>query len=620
MVNIINKFENKTKTRVNLIDIENLGKSQLKKLVIKDGIFEETDFLKSDNHVSFPTEILCSSTKNNFVTVYLNLKSKRTMIEKLKDNIIKSFYETCLILNDVIDYTAKNNNFTNEERLRKTFCHALSSQTDSISLMKFYEVSHIQEILKEINFNELFIELKEMNHSNDSDIFEGKDDYIWKTYFYEFENNFGKRYDRWMKIISGCYVEDEEGHEYRNESKDFVNKFSNKDFSSLCKILYGIDSSCDLIVERVYIKVPSSKTQYLGIVFIDYPYNENIERIIENRISEDRKELFIILSKCSDNVEYFSELKKNINSSTLNKRIFYVLNEFNAYKQQLFRSEAIYFKFKEDIIDTLKYNVSKKIGIKENKVIVTEQFRDINKRTLECLNTKNDFLQLLRLIRKESERIGKPIKIKCSNKERLINISLNQERMIVQALMGMLYERYNGYLVEQWNRIIENENSKEHKKYTYGEINTIIRNRKDNYKDYKYSVTSDINKSIDFSLKNGDCNDSKKILKILVNYGYQTVGFDSNENKILVNVNGEISQEDKDKLIESIKGRLEESAINYFQNAFLMDVSRKKFNMNNLNKALEIERSMTIHDFYSAFKEMFKKISDNIIRYEVCFK
>lgn len=46
MGNIINKFENETKTRVNVIDLENLGKSQLQKVVIKDGIFEETDFFK----------------------------------------------------------------------------------------------------------------------------------------------------------------------------------------------------------------------------------------------------------------------------------------------------------------------------------------------------------------------------------------------------------------------------------------------------------------------------------------------------------------------------------------------------------------------------------------------
>ena len=123
---------------------------------------------------------------------------------------------------------------------------------------------------------------------------------------------------------------------------------------------------------------------------------------------------------------------------------------------------------------------------------------------------------------------------------------------------------------------------------------------------------------IDFSLRSGDYNDGKRILKMLVNYGYHTVGFDSNENKILVNVNGEISQEDKDNLIKSIKGRLEENVMNYFESAFLMDVSRKKFNDNSLYKALEYERNINIDDFYSAFKEIFKKMSENIIRYEVC--
>ncbi|NRW56042.1 hypothetical protein B0H68_005052 [Clostridium beijerinckii] len=125
------------------------------------------------------------------------------------------------------------------------------------------------------------------------------------------------------------------------------------------------------------------------------------------------------------------------------------------------------------------------------------------------------------------------------------------------------------------------------------------------------------NKPIDFSMRSGDYTDSKRILKMMVDYGYQTVGFHPNENKILVSVNGEISKEDKEKLIKSIKGRLEENAINYFESAFLANISRKKFNTNNLYKALEIETNITMDDFYSAFKEMFKKISDNIVRYEV---
>ena len=77
---------------------------------------------------------------------------------------------------------------------------------------------------------------------------------------------------------------------------------------------------------------------------------------------------------------------------------------------------------------------------------------------------------------------------------------------------------------------------------------------------------------------------------------------------------------DKENLIKSIKGRLEESAINYFENAFLMNISRKKFSDNSLYKALECEKSITIDDFYSAFKEIFKKMSENILRYEVCLQ
>ena len=72
------------------------------------------------------------------------------------------------------------------------------------------------------------------------------------------------------------------------------------------------------------------------------------------------------------------------------------------------------------------------------------------------MNTNGDFINLLKL---ESESIGNVIKIKPLNQERIISISLNQERMSVQALMGMLYDRYNGYLVNLWNEIIEDEES-----------------------------------------------------------------------------------------------------------------------------------------------------------------
>jgi len=620
MGNIINKFENETKTRVNVIDLENLGKSQLQKVVIKDGIFEETDFLRNDNYMSFPTEILCSSTKSDFINVYLCMKNELSLVEKIKDEIITSLYEAYLILNN--DNCVENDKFS-EECFKKAFYNSLNNQINNVSLIKFYEVNSIQKVFKDINFNELLTELKKINSSDDFDTFEEKDEQIWKSYFGDFKDEFHKHYNRWLKMISECYEYNEDGHEYANEAQDCVNKFLNKDFRNLCNIIYGINASCDLMVERAYIKVPASKAQYLGIIFIDCPTGKNIAKTIENRIGEDYRELFMVISKCSNKLEHLSKLKENINATTLNKRIFYVLNEFESYKNYLFENDLLDSNSRGDLIDTLKYDTAKKLGIKEDKVIVTEQFKDIDKRTLGKLNTRNDFVQLLRLIRKESERLSKPIKIKSSNKEGLISISLNQERMIVQALMGMLYERYKGYLVEQWKRIIADESEKSdinRKNYTYSEIHTIIRNRKDNYKEYKVTTCLTArkdNKPIDFSMKSGDYNDSKRILKMLVDYGYQTVGFGPNENKILVNVNGEISKEDKEKLIKSIKGRLEENAINYFESAFLVDISRKKFNTNNLYEALEIETNITIDDFYSAFKEMFKKISDNIVRHEV---
>ncbi|NRT71253.1 hypothetical protein [Clostridium beijerinckii] len=623
MGNIINKFENETKTRVNVIDLDNLGKSQLQKVIIKDGIFEETDFLKNDNYISFPTEMLCSSTKSNFINVHLCLKNELSLVEKLKDEIIKSLYEAYLILNN--NNGIENDNLS-EERFKEVFYDSLNSQINNISLIKFYEVNSIQNVFKDINFNELLTELMRINSSDDFDNFEEKDEHIWKSYFGDFKDEFHKHYSKWLKMISKYYEHNQEGHEYANEAQDYINKFLNRDFRNLCNVIYGTNTSCDLMVERVYIKVPASKAKYLGIVFIDCPKGENIAKTIENRISEDYKELFLIVSKCSNNLEQLLALKENINTVTLSKRVFYVLNEFKSYRNYLFENDLLGSNSKEDLIDALKYSAAKKLGVAGDKVIVTEEFNDINKRTLDKLNTRNDFLQLLRMIRKESERLGKTIKIKASNKEGLISISLNQERMIVQALMGMLYERYNGYLVEQWKRIITDKNEKSDRKrknYTYSEIHTIIRNRKDNYKEYKVTkclTTRKDNKPIDFSMRSGDYNDSKRILKMMVDYGYQTVGFNPNENKILVNVNGEISNEDKEKLIKSIKGRLQESAINYFEKAFLMDISRKKFNTNNLCKALEIETNITIDDFYSAFKEMFKKISDNIVRYEVCLR
>ena len=355
----------------------------------------------------------------------------------------------------------------------------------------------------------------------------------------------------------------------------------------------------------------------------DNIYTSMAQRI-EKRISEDYKELFMILAKNNKDLDCFFNFKENINKVTLNRRIFCILNKLNFHENQSFNEESkiSLVNNSENFIDILKFNISIKMGISTDKIIVTENFYDIDRNTLEVLETSNDLFNLLARMKEESEEIGKTIKIKAPSKEKIINISLNQERMSVQALVGMLYERYNGYLIDLWNRIIEGEEiNKDEKKYYYSEIRTIIRNRKDDYKEYKHIAYENTNKKqenvIDFSLRSGDYNDSKKILKMLVNYGYHTVGFNSNESKIIVSVNGEISSEDQQKLINSIKGRLEESAINYFESAFLGHVSKNKFNYNNLYKALESEKNITIDDFYSAFKEIFRKMSENILRYEV---
>ncbi|MCE5221969.1 MAG: hypothetical protein LLF98_12095 [Clostridium sp.] len=656
MRNIKKKFENETKTRINIIGSDNSRNFNLQKMLVKQGVFEGTSFVNDNGYNVFPTEILCSSPKNNSIIVYLSIKNEEEILKELKENILRSINEAYLIfVNENISESIKDNEERKKEDVKKAF-NNIMQQFGELSLNKFYEIDNIEMVFEEVKFDELFDELKKINYTNDYETLVHKDNLIWKNYFDDFQVNFKKQYHKWMKRISKYYVDNEYGYGYINQEQEFDNKYLNINFYSLCNILYGIKSSCALMIERAYIEAPSSNGQYSGSVYIDYteyPQYRSIAKTIESRIGEDYKELFIIVAKSSEEVEYFSKFKENVNKVTLDKRIFCILNEFDFYRDKLLKDKNIIKSFlsnKEDyekklnhstfnlednkkikqtylndqsnLVDALKFNVSKTMGISQDKIIVTEQFKDIDKNSLNCLDTNDDFLKLLRLIKLESENVGKVIKIKPSSKETIISISLNQERMSVQALMGMFYERYHGYLVNLWNKIIENEeSSKVHKKYYYSAIRTIIRNRKDNYKEYKdascSSLYSNSKRTIDFSLRSGDYNDSKKILKMLVNYGYHTVGFDSNENKILVNVNGEISEEDKDNLIKSIKGRLEECAINYFENAFLMDVSRKKIITNSLYKALESEKNITIDDFYSAFKEMFKKMSENIIRYEV---
>lgn len=617
MRSIKKKFENETKTRINIIGSDNSEKNFFKRMLVKQGIFDKIDFQNDDSFYIFPTEILCSSTKNQSIIVYLIIKKKEDIINELKENILKSIYEANIMSENTVD---------NKENIIKKFKEDYITALNKFykfSLNKFYSTESIKSLFKFVNFENLLIELKRIDYVDNQEVLDGKDEFIWGKYFNEFEINFQKQYEEWEKKIIKYYTIEEEGHEYINEDKNYINKYSNEYFYNLCETLYGLKSSCALMIERAYIEVPSSEEQFSGNIYIYYAKDNqyrSISQIIENRISEDYKELFIILAKCNEDMDYYSRFKENINKVTLNKRIFFILD---SYINKSFNKEnRMSANIKNKIIDSIKLDISKKIGISKEKIIITEYFKDIDQNTLKVLERNNDFLHLLTKIKEESEKIGKAIKIKPSSKEKIINISLNQERMSVQALVTMLYERYNGYLVDLWNRIIESgETNSQQQKYYYSEIRTIIRNRKDDYKEYKHIAYENTNEEkkniIDFSLRNGDYNDSKKILKMLVNYGYKTVGFNSNESKIIVSVNGEISKEDKEKLVKSIKGRLEESAINYFESAFLVDVSKNKFNHNSLYKALESEKNITIDDFYNAFKEIFRKMSENILRYEV---
>lgn len=611
MKSLKKKFENETKIRINILNSFNYAKLNLQKMLVKPGIFEETNSINDKDYTIFPTEILCSSPRDNVVRVYLSIEKVDDVLKKIKVDILQSVYEACLTFVNDNRNRGIEETYNKEAEFKRIFLNELN-QFDITSLKKFYEVGKLDEVLGAIRFKTLFNELEKINYTNNQEILEDTDDFIWKNYFSDFQASLKKQYDKWMKRISKCYAENEDGHEYINEEVDFTKKYYNKDFNNLCKVLYGSKSSCALIIERAYIEAPSSKKEYSGSVYInctDTNKCKNIAKLIENRVSEDYKELFMIVGKSSEDLNEFEKFKESVNKVTLDKKIFCILDEFNYYKEKFLKNRDM--NNFENIVDSLKSNVSKQMGIVHDRIIVTEQFRDIDKNTLNPINTNNDLLKILQMIKTESESLGKIIKIKPLDKEKVISISLNQERMSVQALMSMFYERYNGYLIDLWSKIIE---SGEDTQYYYSTVRTIIRNRKDDYQEFKHEIHK---QTFDFSLRSGDNNDSKKILKMMVNYGYNTVGFDSNENKILVGINGEISKEDKENLINSIKGRLEESIINYFESAFLMNVSKKKFNPNSLYNALESEKNITIDDFYSAFKELFNKMSENILRYEV---
>lgn len=621
MNNAKRKFENGTKTRINIIGVDNSEKNYLKRMMVKQGVFDKNDYMNNDSFYIFPTEILCSSIRKEIISVYLDFKKEEEMIKELRENILKSIYEASINNESIENHKEKL-----VEEFKGDYIHGLSNFYE-LSLNKFFEEDSLKDVFELINFEGMLKELKRAEYIDNQEILDNKDKLIWERYFKEFEISFKKQYEKWKKRIFQYYNDQEEGYEYINEDTEGNDKYSNQNFYKLCEILYGLKSSSALMIERAYIEIPASREQYSGNVYIYYTKEnlyKSMAKSIEKRISEDYKELFMILAKNNKELDYFFNFKESINKVTLSKRIFCVLSKLNSHEKQLVNEESKISLSNngENFIDILKFNVAIKMGISADKIIVTENFYDIDGNTLEVLETSNDLFSLITKMKKESEEIGKTIKIKASSKEKVINISLNQERMSVQALVGMLYERYNGYLIDLWNRLIESEKiNKDEKKYYYSEIRTIIRNRKDDYRGYKHIGHESTNKKqenvIDFSLRSGDYNDSKRILKMLVNYGYHTVGFNSNESKIIVSVNGEISPEDQQKLIDSIKGRLEESAINYFESAFLGHVSKNKFNHNNLYKALESEKNITVDDFYSAFKEIFRRMSENILRYEV---
>lgn len=616
------KFENETKTRINIIGSNNSEKNSFKRMLIKQGIFDKTDLDNDDSFYFFPTEILCTSCKNHIIKVYLEFKDEKEIIKEIKDNILKAIYEANINLEKIEN--------DNKEKLIKNFkqnyIYALE-KFYQLSLNKFFEKDNLKDLFKSANFEGLINELKRIDYIEEQEILDSEDDLIWERYFNELQIYIKRQYDKWKKKIFEYYDNQLEGYEFVNEYRGDENKYYNQYFNKLSEILYGSKSSCALMIKRAYIEVPSSNENYSGKVYIYIPNANKYESItqkIENRISEDYKERFIVLAKSYNELEQSYNFKEKINKVTLSNKIFYILNNFNLNESQLFIKgiKMQQANNTDTFIEVFKTNISKKIGIAIDKIIVTKDFNDIDENSFEILDTNNNLLNLIDKIKKDNQEIQNTIKIKSSNKEKVINISLNQERMSVQALVGMLYERYNSYLVDLWKRIIEGEEiDKENKKYYYSEMRSIILNRKDGYKEYKYILDENANGKqknvINFSLKSGDYNDSKKILKMLVNYGYNTVGFNSTESKIIVTVDGEICQEDKEKLIKSIKGRLEESAVNYFENAFLIHVSEKKFNQNSLLKALEAEKNITIDDFYLAFKEVFRRISENILRYEV---
>ncbi|MBE6062066.1 MAG: hypothetical protein E7207_00565 [Clostridium butyricum] len=618
MDSIKKRFESESKTRINLVGPSKSGKSTLALNLIKDGIFDDSKFInKNNNELSsiFSTEILCTGPRNNKVILYLSLKNKDSLLKNIKDNILNYLDDAFVRIIKESEIETVNSARNKQNKFFNVFQEEMKDNYE-IPLNRFFGKDSLRLVFAHVNFEMLF---EELNKENNEEMLEIHDDAIWNKYFSGFVDDYNSKYDEWVEKINKYYVHSEEGCIYTNNFDYTQNTFENDELKVIGKMLYGVDESCGLMLDRVYLEAPGKNNMYSGIVFIDYysnNFNNNINKDIEERVGEDYKELFIVVLDCNNFIEYVSNIKNNLSKITLDKRIYCILNKFDFYKTNL---EQECDKNNTNMLNDVKNKASYYLKLDKNKIIVTEKFNDIDKNSLKMTDSNNEFLRLLKLIKEQSNNMSVNVKVRNPSCEKnIISIKLNQERMSVQALVNMLYERYNDYLVNLWRNIklgMDNKKNDEVKKYFVNATRTLIRNRKTDFKGYKYKFSDNV--VVDFSMRSGEKNEAKKILKMLLSYGYKTVGFNSNENKVLIKVNGEISNEDKIKLINSVKGRLEECAVNYFESAFLSKVTNKKFTKNNLNTALETEENITIDDFYLAINEALEKMSKNVERYDI---
>ncbi len=262
MRSIKKKFENETKTRINIIGSDNSEKNFFKRMLVKQGTFDKVDFMNDDSFYIFPTEILCSSTKNDIISIYLTIKKEEDIIRELKGNILKSIYEASITVEN-----STNNEKNTTQKFKQDYIIALNNFYE-LSLNKFYGTDSIESIFESINFEKLLNELRRIDYIDDQDVLDDKDEFIWHKYFNKFEINFQKEYDEWTKKILKYYTDEEEGHEYINENEEHSNKYSNECFYNLCETLYGLKKSCALMIKRAYIEAPSSKEQFSGNIYI----------------------------------------------------------------------------------------------------------------------------------------------------------------------------------------------------------------------------------------------------------------------------------------------------------------------------------------------------------------